>query len=128
MPTFTPDRSLLNPRFEGYKFSPLEYDEVSTHHPLQLKLSQTNVSGRAPLSFQEVQSRVLHNHLAICSQSRRVAYVDAELRVIGVDLDEVSQHTSTAHERSTDAHDVQVGDVESNIQSPLRAAKADSII
>ncbi|KAI0661902.1 hypothetical protein C8Q70DRAFT_1043158 [Cubamyces menziesii] len=90
MPTFTPDRSLLNPRFEGYKFSPLEYDEVSTHHPLQFKLSQTNVSGRAPLSFQEVQSRVLHNHLAICSQSRRVAYVDAELRVIGVDLDEAT--------------------------------------
>lgn len=115
MPTFTPDRSLLNPKFEGYKFSPLEYDEVSTHHPLQYKLSQTNVSGRAPLSFQEVQSRVLHNHLAICSQSRRAAYVDAELRVIGVDLDEVSLYASTTYERWIDSRDVQVGDVEPDI-------------
>ncbi|KAI9058335.1 hypothetical protein FKP32DRAFT_1597420 [Trametes sanguinea] len=90
MPTFTPDRSLLNPKFDGYKFSPLEYDEVTAHYPLEHKLSQTNVSGRAPLSFQEVQSRVLHNHIAICSQTRRAVYVDAELRVIGIDLDEDS--------------------------------------
>ena len=90
MPTFSPDRSLLNPRFDGYKFAPLEYDEVTSHHPLEHKLSQTNVSGRNPLSFQEVQSRVTHNHLAVCSQTRRAAYVDADLRVIGVDLDEVS--------------------------------------
>ncbi|KAI8978686.1 hypothetical protein BD414DRAFT_465693 [Trametes punicea] len=90
MPTFTPDRSLLNPKFEGYKFAPLEYDEVTAHYPLEHKLSQTNVSGRAFLSFQEVQSRVLHNHLAICNQSKRAVYVDAELRVIGIDLDEAS--------------------------------------
>ncbi len=90
MTTFTPDRSLLNPKFDGYKFSPLDNDEVTTHHPLANRLSQTNVSGRAPLSFQEVQSRVLHNHLALCSGSRRAAYVDAELRVVVVDLDEVS--------------------------------------
>ncbi|KAI0822263.1 hypothetical protein BC628DRAFT_1327771 [Trametes gibbosa] len=90
MPTFTPDRSLLNPKFDGYKFSPLEYDEVTSHYSLQHRLSQTNASGRAPLSFQEVQSRVLHNHLVVCSQSRRAVYVDAELRVIGVDLDEAT--------------------------------------
>ncbi|KAH9854666.1 hypothetical protein C2E23DRAFT_867262 [Lenzites betulinus] len=90
MPTFTPDRSLLNPKFDGYKFSPLEYEEVTSHYPLEHKLSQTNASGRAPLSFQEVQSRVLHNHLTICSQSKRAVYVDAELRIVGVDLDETS--------------------------------------
>ncbi|KAI0354943.1 hypothetical protein OH77DRAFT_1590313 [Trametes cingulata] len=90
MPTFNPDRSLLNPKFEGYKFAPLEYDEVTAHYALEHKLSQTNVSGRAPLSFQEVQSRVLHNHLAVCSQSRRAVYVDAELRVIGIDIDEAT--------------------------------------
>ncbi|EIW59480.1 uncharacterized protein TRAVEDRAFT_166874 [Trametes versicolor FP-101664 SS1] len=90
MATFTPNRSLLNPKFDGYKFSPLDYDEVTTHHPLVNRLSQTNVSGRAPLSFQEVQSRVLHNHLALCSGSRRAAYVDAELSVVVVDLDETT--------------------------------------
>ena len=86
-----PNRALLNPRFDGYKFSPLEHEEVISHNPLEHRLSQTNVSGRAPLSFEEVQSRVTHNHLAICAQTRRAAYVDAELRVIGIDVDEVSE-------------------------------------
>ncbi|KAI0761951.1 hypothetical protein BD413DRAFT_606909 [Trametes elegans] len=88
--TFSPVRSLLNPKFDGYKFAPLEYDEVTTHYPLEHKLSQTNVSGRAPLSFQEVQSRVLHNHLVVCNGTRRAVYVDAELKVIGVDVDEAT--------------------------------------
>lgn len=99
MPTFTPDRSLLNPKFDGYKFSPLGYDEVTSHYPLEHKLSQTNASGRAPLSFQEVQSRVLHNHLTICSQSKRAVYVDAELRIVGVDLDEVSSQVQAVYAR-----------------------------
>ncbi|KAI0712185.1 hypothetical protein C8Q76DRAFT_797062 [Earliella scabrosa] len=90
MPGFTPDRALLNPRFDGYKFSPLEYEDVASRYLLEHKLTQTNVSGRAPLSFQEVQSRVTHNHLAVCSQTRRAAYVDAELRVVGFDLDEAT--------------------------------------
>lgn len=85
-----PNRALLNPRFDGYKFSRLEHDEVISLYTLKYKVSQTNVSGHAPLSFQEVQSRVTHNHLAICSQSRRAVYVDADLRVIGIDVDEVS--------------------------------------
>ena len=85
-----PNRALLNPRFDEYKFSRLEHDEVISHYTLKYKVSQTNVSGRAPLSFQEVQSRVTHNHLAICNQSRRAVYVDADLRVIGIDVDEVS--------------------------------------
>ncbi|KAI0632103.1 hypothetical protein C8Q77DRAFT_1074185 [Trametes polyzona] len=90
MPTFSPNRSLLNPKFDGYKFAPLEYDEVTAHYPLEHRPTQTNVSGRAPLSFQEVQSRVLHNHLAVCAQSRRAVYVDAELRVVAADVDEAS--------------------------------------
>ncbi|TBU28586.1 hypothetical protein BD311DRAFT_758024 [Dichomitus squalens] len=85
-----PTRALLNPKFDGYKFSPLDYNEVTSHYPLEHKVSQTNVSGRTPLSFEEVQSRVTHNHLAICGQTRRAAYVDAELRVIGIDVDEAT--------------------------------------
>ena len=95
-----PNRALLNPRFDGYKFSRLEHDEVISHYPLQHKLSQTNVSGRAPLSFQEVQSRVTHNHLAIYNQSKRAVYVDAELRVIAIDVDEVSRFLSILSERA----------------------------
>ncbi|PIL22551.1 hypothetical protein GSI_15240 [Ganoderma sinense ZZ0214-1] len=90
MPFPDPIRALLNPRFDGYKFSRLEHDEVISHYALEHKVSQTNVSGRAPLSFQEVQSRVTHNHLVICNQSRRAVYVDAELRVIVIDVDEAT--------------------------------------
>ncbi|KAH9922775.1 uncharacterized protein BXZ73DRAFT_51304 [Epithele typhae] len=88
MPFLSTNRALLNPRFEGYKFQPLEYDEVTSHYPLQHRPSQANVSGRAPLSFQEVQSRVRHNHIAVCSNGTRAAYFDADLRVIGIELDE----------------------------------------
>ncbi|OBZ69000.1 NudC domain-containing protein 1 [Grifola frondosa] len=87
MSTFAPNRALLNPKFDGYKLAPLTHDQVASHYPLQYKISQTNVSGRAPLSFKEVQSRVFHNHLAV---SHRVAYVDAELRVIAIDIDKVT--------------------------------------
>ena len=99
MPTFQPNRQLLNPHFDGYQFQPLEDEAVATHYPLTHRISQTNVSGRAALSFQEVRSRVLHNHLALCAASgqsntarpARAAYVDEELRVIGIDVDEVSR-------------------------------------
>ena len=91
--SFTPDRRLLNPHFDGYKFQPLEDDAVAARHalPPAHRPSQTNVSGRAALSFEEVRSRVRHNHLAVCpAGAPRAAYVDAELRVIGIDVDEVS--------------------------------------
>ena len=92
MPGFTPNRQLLNPHFDGYKFAPLEPSAVAAHHALAHRPSQANVSGRAALSFQEVRSRVRHNHLAVCEGpgARRAAYVDAELRVIAIDVDEVS--------------------------------------
>ncbi|KAI0670798.1 hypothetical protein C8Q78DRAFT_973869 [Trametes maxima] len=90
MPLFSPNRSLLSPKFEGYKFAPLEYGEVTAHHSLAYRISQTNASGRAPLSFQEVQSRVLHNHLAVCGQSTRAAYIDADLRVVLIDVNETT--------------------------------------
>ena len=91
MPAFEPSRRLLNPRFDGYKFQPLDLDAVASHHALAHRLSQTNVSGRAALSFQEVRSRVRHNHLAVCGgRATRAAYVDAELRVVVIDIEEVS--------------------------------------
>ena len=90
MSSFTPNRALLNPKFEGYKLSPLSQEEAVSHFPLEHKPSQTNVSGRSHVSFQEVQSRILHNHLAVGSQDGRAVYVDGELRVVCVDIDRVS--------------------------------------
>jgi hypothetical protein len=91
MPAFTPDRSLLNPKFEGYRLNPVSQEDAVTRHELDFKLTQATVSaGRSPLSMQEVQSRITHNHLAVATESGRALYIDSELRVIVVDIDSVS--------------------------------------
>ncbi|TCD66614.1 hypothetical protein EIP91_001124 [Steccherinum ochraceum] len=53
---FEPTRSLLNPKFEGYKLDALDQDKLISRFPLQHALSQTTLSGRVPLSFQEIQT------------------------------------------------------------------------
>ena len=92
---FKPIRSLLNPKFEGYKFNPLPQDDPTRRYGLQYKPSQTNTSASGstqPMSFQEVQSRITHNHLTVRQNSALGVYVDAEYRVIGVTIDPVSSH------------------------------------
>ena len=42
MPGFTPNRQLLNPHFDGYKFAPLEPSAVAAHHALAHRPSQAN--------------------------------------------------------------------------------------
>ncbi len=86
--TFEPNRSLLNPKFEGYKLDALNQEDIITRYSLPHKLKQTAASGKSPFSFQEVQSRIRHNHLIFAPNGRAV-YVDAELRVIAVDFDDV---------------------------------------
>ena len=91
---FKPNRSLLNSKFEGYKFNPLPQENLTRRHALQYKPSQTNAptSGLTqPMSFQEVQSRITHNHLTVRQDSALGVYVDAEHRVIGVTIDSVSK-------------------------------------
>ena len=98
MPSFTPDRSLLDPKFEGYRLEPIPQEDVVTRYDLQFKLTQATVSpaasARSSLSMQEVQSRITHNHLAVSpaptTQGGRALYVDAELSVVVVDVDLVS--------------------------------------
>ena len=87
---FKVKRTLLNPSFEGYRFSPLDHEKVISRHTLPYTLSQTTASGRSPLAFQEVQSRIRHNHLAVGPYGR-AAYVDAEWKVIGITIDNVSR-------------------------------------
>ncbi|CCM03536.1 uncharacterized protein FIBRA_05670 [Fibroporia radiculosa] len=89
MSTFKPDRALLNPKFDGYKLAPLSQEEAVSRFPLPFKLSQTNVSGRSYVTFQEVQSRISHNHLALSPDGTAV-YVDGDLRVVCVRLDEAT--------------------------------------
>lgn len=95
---FEPNRSLLNPKFEGYKLDALDQDKVVARYPIDHHPSQTNVSGRSPLSFQEVQSRIRHNHLTIGPNNTAV-YVDSEFRLIGVDIEKVCTTSRTSEIR-----------------------------
>ena len=90
MSTFKPDRSLLNPKFEGYKLDLIAQEDAVVRFNLEHKPTQSTASGRSPLSFQEVQSRITHNHLVIAGEGRRGLYIDAEHKVIVLDLAEVS--------------------------------------
>lgn len=67
MPAFTPNRSILNPRFEGYKFSFTPSSHL-THIPLSHYVTQSR-SGTRVLAFEEVASRLRHNHLAVGEDS-----------------------------------------------------------
>ena len=91
---FKPIRSLLNPKFEGYKFNPLPQDDLTRRYGLEYKPSQTSTSASRstqPMSFQEVQSRITHNHLTVRPNSALGVYVNVEHRVIGVTIDPVSE-------------------------------------
>jgi hypothetical protein len=87
MELFTPNRSLLNPKFEGYKLDPISQEATVTRYNLDYRPTQKTISGRSPLSFQEVQSRITHNHLAVATEGGRALYVDAEFRVVLIDVD-----------------------------------------
>jgi hypothetical protein len=92
---FELNRSLLNPKFEGYKFNPLPQDNLTHQYGLQYKPSQTNTSASGstqPMSFQEVQSRITHNHLTVRKNPALGVYVDTDHRMIGVTIDPVSSH------------------------------------
>lgn len=89
MPTFDPNRALLNPKFEGYKLNAIDQDDVLARFPLPHAVSQSTTAGKSPLSFQEVQSRIRHNHLALGSEGRS-AYIDSKLRVIEIVVGTVS--------------------------------------
>ncbi|KAG1745920.1 uncharacterized protein EDB91DRAFT_1345583 [Suillus paluster] len=86
MSSFTPNHALLNPKFEGYKLEVISQEDAVTRFGLEYRPTQVANSGRSPLSFKEVQSRITHNHLAMENSSGRCLYIDSEHRVILVDL------------------------------------------
>ena len=88
-PPFTPTRALLNPKFDGYKLDTAPHAQSSVSLPYPL--SQTAKSGTL-LTFQEVQSRIRHNHLTVWPEGEggegegRAVYVDEEMRVVGISI------------------------------------------
>ncbi|KAF8842171.1 hypothetical protein BDN67DRAFT_411251 [Paxillus ammoniavirescens] len=86
MADFIPTRSLLNPKFEGYKLQLLDQNDLVRRYDLPYKTSQASTYGKSPLTLQEVQSRITHNHLAISTANGRGIYVDTHHRVVVVDV------------------------------------------
>ncbi|KAJ7780632.1 hypothetical protein DFH07DRAFT_729339 [Mycena maculata] len=81
-------RGLLNPKFEGYKLDAIAQEHCVVRHNLQYIATQaTTISTRSHLSFEEVQSRITHNHISVAPSGLRTVYVDAQFRVILVEID-----------------------------------------
>ena len=89
MPSFQPDKSLLNAKFEGYKLDAIEQDAVLSRLKLEHPLRQSSTAGKSPLTFHEVQSRIRHNHLTVGPDGSAV-YIDSELRVVRIVANDVS--------------------------------------
>ncbi|KAF5369377.1 hypothetical protein D9758_002672 [Tetrapyrgos nigripes] len=85
MDIFTVNRKLLNSNFEGYKLDLVDQDQVISRFPLELGASQSTISSRTLLSFQEVQSKISHNHLAVSPENYAI-YVDEAYRVIQISI------------------------------------------
>ncbi|KAG2037813.1 hypothetical protein BDR03DRAFT_992416 [Suillus americanus] len=96
MSSFTPNHALLNPKFEGYRLEVISQEDAVTRFGLEYRPTQVANSGRSPLSFKEVQSRITHNHLAMANDSGRCLYIDSEHRVILVDFTNDSHAPSFA--------------------------------
>ena len=86
-----PDRSLLNPKFDGYKLDPISSEDTVSRYALHHRATQASVSGRHHFSFQEAQSRIRHNHLSVSPDTKQAVYIDENLRVISIRLDHVSR-------------------------------------
>ena len=90
METFVVNRSLLNPRFEGYKLDLISQEQAVKSYHLQYRPTQATTSTRALLSFQDVQSRITHNHLCVSAEEGAPAlYVDSDYNVVVIEVDHV---------------------------------------
>jgi hypothetical protein len=87
--TLHPNRSLLNPKFDGYRLDPVSSEDSVARHVLEHTTVQASVSGRHHFSFQEAESRIRHNHLTVSPDGAQAVYIDVDLRVILVRLDHV---------------------------------------
>ena len=84
--TLHPNRSLLNPNFDGYKLDPISSEDTIVRHVLKHEATQASASGLHRFSFQEAESRIRHNHLTVSPDGAQAMYIDAGLRVISVQL------------------------------------------
>lgn len=116
-----PDRSLLNPKFDGYKLDPISSEDAVSRYALQHKATQASVSGRHHFSFQEAQSRIRHNHLSVSPDAEQAVYIDENLGVISIQLD----HVRIIHATNTESiHSIEPGHSPAVFQNNLRYSSA----
>ena len=77
---FSTNRALLNPKFEGYRLELIPQENAVFRFKLDHKSTQATASGKVPLSFQEMQSRITYNHLCV-ADSGLAMYVDEDYNV-----------------------------------------------
>lgn len=82
------DKTLANPKFEGYKLHIIDESTSVSRYPLPRPVSQVAPAGKSLLSLKEVQSRIGHNHLCVFSEEghSRGIYVSADLEVVLVEI------------------------------------------
>ena len=78
---FRPNRALLNPNFEGYRLEPISQAQTVRRYALSRRPTQATTSTGFPLAFEEMRSRITHNHLCVDSDSGLAVYVDDEFNV-----------------------------------------------
>ena len=91
--SFKPNRMLLNPKFEGYKLEPISSEQAIRRFKLSNRPTQATTTTRLPLAFEEMRSRITHNHLSVEADSGLAIYVDQEYKACLVGLP-----TSATHE------------------------------
>ncbi|KAF8327023.1 uncharacterized protein EI90DRAFT_3156380 [Cantharellus anzutake] len=90
---FTPDKALINPKFEGYRLGSLDQDDCVSSFLLprggasQVTGSNSTHAGLHPqLSFKEVQDRIAFNHLSAGLDGVTLGYIDKDGMAILVRL------------------------------------------
>lgn len=83
---FNLNRALLNPKFEGYKLDSILQENAVKRYNLLRRPTQATASTRSPLTFEEMRSRIAHNHLAVESSSGLAVYVDDQHTVCLIDV------------------------------------------
>ena len=89
MTDFATDRALLNPKFDGYKLSPIDEKDHVQAFLLPKPATQATVSGQEHISFNEVRSRVRHNHLYTGVEPGHSVYINSEGGVVLIIVDPV---------------------------------------
>ena len=89
-----PNHDLLNPTFEGYKLKLLNEDECIIRTDLPAPgINIQKVPSGTQLSYKEVQSRVLYNHLFggynLDEGKGAAFYFDSDLRLVLVEYNSV---------------------------------------